>query len=362
MAYTNNDPNNFLNRVKMIPILDVCNFLGVEWKEQGGNKWCKVRPERTASALIRDDLNMYVDFGGTGKRSDVIQLVCDVKGMDRKDAIRYLADAFNIRSERQTTSKYQSQNDSKLAFWEYEKIGLSGDLATKNFTFDFEKQGIERIEEISSKYAMPMNDLRQKHPKVYEQLMWDQAIPYVQDLRNNYYLSIINLHHVLNITDFTQYPDLKKSLASDAEALRDAEYVLKRALAKTSIGAQEVGQYEPETDLKKLLAGEIRPSIGNQTKNQLASAAQNRKCEVWHKTIPWDKYFSRGLDQFPYSAYIKGDSVLLSYLSADYKQMKPLLDKMVGKPMLQDSIANAESKRQSHSYGAGTKTMQAPER
>lgn len=363
-AYNNDNWYEYLRRIKSIPITDICRHFGIQIEERGGKKWCKIRDERTSSVLLRDDLmpNMYVDFGGSNRRCDVIQFVCEYKNMERKDAIKYLSDAFNIKMERQNYYQRQNRDPNEVAFWEWEKIGLSGDMATKNFTFDFEKQSMEQVAEISAKYAMPMNDLRKKHPKIYEQLLWDQAIPFMRDLRNNYYLSVINLHHILKITDFSKHPDLKESLMADVKALQTAEEVFKRAADKTSIKALDEREYDPEKDLKKLLAGEIRPSIGNASKKELAAAAETRKCDVWHRPIPWDKFSSRGLDRFQHSAYIKGDDVLISYLSSDYKEIKPLFDKMAGKAPLQDAIKDAESKRQSSGTGAGGKTMHEPER
>lgn len=331
---------DYLERIKDISILDICQVLGIEVNKRGNKYWCKLRNERTASCVLNahKSPNTYCDFGGGGKEHDVIQFVSEALSLSRADAIKYLADKFNIVRER------QNNPNNELANWEYEKLGLCGDLATKNFTFDIERQGIARVAELSQKYGMPMNDLRQKHPKMYEQLLKDHALPTVRDLRNTYYLSLISLHNIMKMEDFSRYPDLKKSLLDDIKKLQTAEQLLKKACVKTSIKAMPVGDYDPDTDLKKILNGEIKPAFGNRNYAQINAAAKMLGCSVKYRTIPCDKYSYGALDRYPHSAFFKGDKVVVGYLEKDHEDIKPLFEKMMEKAPLHERIANAETK------------------
>lgn len=346
-----------LNLIKAIPILDVCYQLGIQVEKKGDRYWCKLRNERTASVRLNthESPNSYVDFGGSNRKSDVIQFVCEALNISRGDSIKYLANAFSIPSER------MDYHSTDLAIWEYEKIGMYGDLATKNFTFDLERQSVERVAELSSKYDMPMSDLRKKHPKIYEQLLRDKAVPFVRDLRNDYYLGLLQLH-LMKIDNLPSHPDLFKSLTDEIQALQNAERLLQKAAVKTSLKTFGIGVYDPVEDLKKLLAGEIKPSIGNRSYNQMQSAAKMLNCSVKYRTIPWEKFTFHGLSRFQHSAFFKGDKVVIGYLESDHNEIKPIFDKMMGRENLSSKIATAEKKRQETGQINRTKPSRTAER
>jgi len=210
---------------------------------------------------------------------------------------------------------------------------------------------------------MSMNELRQQHPKIYEQLLWDHAVPFVRDLRNEYYLSLMDLHQVFKLTDFSSTPQLRASLMKDIDRLQTAERILIKATTKTKINARAVGNYDPDKDLQKVLAGEIKPSFGNRTYDQMESAAKEKKCAVKYRTIPLEKYHpSRSLDRFPHNAFFKGPNVVIGYLETDHKELKPIFDKMSGKEALGDKIANAQSRHQSTDPSNHQKIQHEPSR
>lgn len=353
-----------LNEIKAIPILDVCQLLGIQWEIRGGKHWCRIRDERTASVLLHPEKtpNCYIDFGGTNKLSDVIQLVCDYNGMSRGDAIKYLAEAFNISPDKQNAAS------NELNSWEYEKIGLYGDLATKNFTFDIERQGIEKVAQLSQKYGIPMNELRKKHKKIYEQLLYDKALPHLLELRNNYYLNLINTYHMAHTADLRTLPSIYADLEASIKELRTAERLFKKAAEQTAIKAHDPREYEPNADLSKILTGELNPSFGSHDFDSLQSAAKAAGCNIGKRTVPCSSFTLKAFEKddpgeyYPFTAKYQGDQILIRYLECDYAALKPHLEKMSGRNSLSEKIDDAEKKRQCNSASTDKQVQHMAER
>lgn len=359
---TSNPGNDYIDKIKAIPILQVCQSLGIETVKHGSRHWCKLRTEKDESALLNTDKspNTYIDFGGSNKEGDVIQFVADYKGTDRSAAIKHLASAFNIR--------YEKQNPNELAIWEWKKIGLYGDIATKNFTFDLERQGIERVAELSEKYGMPMNELRKKHKKIYEQLLYDKALPHILDLRNNYYLSLINTYHMVHTTDFQTMPGIYAEMVKSIQDLCNAEQIFKRAAERTAINAHDPGNYEPNADLGKILSGELTPSFGSHDYDSLQEAAKAAGCKVRRWTVPCSGFTLKAFEKddpgeyYPFTAKYQGDQILIRYLECDYAALKPHLEKMSGRNSLSEKIDDAEKKRQCNSASTDKQVQHQAER
>ena len=358
----NNTGNDYIDKIKAIPILQVCQVLGIKTVKLGSRYWCKLRMEKDASTLLNTDKspNTYIDFGGSNKEGDVIQFVADYKGTDRSDAIRDLASAFNIR--------YEKQNPNELATWEWKKIGLYGDIATKNFTFDLERQGIQRVAELSEKYGMPMNELRKKHKKIYEQLLYDKALPHILDLRNNYYLTLINTYHMAHTTDLTTLPSVYDEMLKSIQELCTAEWIFKRAAERTAINAYDPGEYEPNADLGKILAGDLKPYFGTNDYDSLQDIATAMGCKVKRWTVPQANFTSKGFEKevageyYPFNATYQGDQIVIRYLACDYAALKPHLEMMSGRASLSEKISDAEKKRQCNTACSDKNVQHAAER
>jgi len=314
-----------MSQIRDIPIQDVCRYLGIPIIPKGGKLWCKLRDERTASTILHPESNTFHDFG-TNQHGDAVDIVCAVNGVSKAEAIRFLAEAFHISPET------PAQHSGQLSDWEYRQIGIAGDLATKNFSFDIERQGTQRVMQLSQRYGIPMNDLRRNHPRVYAQVLRQKAIPFVTGLRNTYYLDVFSQYSLAKSIGAAQAfssEQVRAEFVQEIEQLQRAESILLRACQHTSIQPRPVGSYEPESDLAKILSGDIKISLSEKSSWDMNRIAKARKTAVKYRTVDVGQYLSGKLDSFTHSAFLKKDTVVVGYLETDYRQIKAALDTMV---------------------------------
>ena len=223
----------------------------------------------------------------------------------------------------------------ELSSWEYAKIGLVGRMASMNFDFDLSRQSFDRVSELSLRYAMPMNALKVNHPRIYERLLKQRAIPYVRDLRNEYYSDVFSQYQLAkavgNVDVF--YSSVEKGAFSDKiRELQASERILERACAGTKLKAHPPGQYEPASDIGKLLSGEIKLELGSVSYGEMKKLSQERASPVKYRTVCFDGFLRTGVGDHPHTAFVKAGNVIVGYLEKDWKDVKPYLDKMGGAP------------------------------
>jgi len=321
--------NSLKEQLKQIPILDVCSqVLNITPEKRSSTYWCKCRAgERTASTRLYTDENCFYDYG-TNTGGDVIELVKYTLDVDFVTAVKMLQDAFHIPDPNEHTSVPRHT----LMDWEYNCIGLYGDRATKNFRFDVDRMSLDHIQQISEKYAMPMNELRKKHPKIYRRLLIEHALPYVRALRANYLLAVWNHYQFCckHVTpDYFYVGDMRQKFAEDLNPLIQAEHILRKAAYKTGISLSPPREYDPAKDLDSLLSGTAKPDLGKLTYAELQSLAREKGCNIRYRTVPYDNFCPTGkLEQFPYSAFLKSGNVTIGYLETDHSALDPILDAM----------------------------------
>jgi len=319
-----------MDQMRQIPILDVCrNMLHLDCEQKSGRTWCKTRPERTASTLIHEDKNTFYDFG-TQEHGDVIHLVSYVWNMDTKTAINALAKAYDIQPQNASTGL----DPNELSLWEYEKIGLSGDSATKNFDFNYDHLSIERMYELSRQYDMPMNQLRKKHPKIYEKILRNKSFPYIRDLRNEYYLSVWTHYQMMKAIgkpNLFYAPDHIALFDAQIKELQRAERILNRAIHNTKISPLPDRKYDVAEDLSLLLKGEIKPALGPASYNAMKQAARKEGSAIKYKVFDYDSYIKNMLhytDGLQYSAFLTAGRIVIGYLEKDEAQFRSFFEKM----------------------------------
>lgn len=321
--------NELKEQLKQIPILEVCStVLNITPIKRSNTYWCKCRPEeRTASTRLYIDDNRFYDYG-SHVGGDVIELVRYTLGIDFVSAARRIQDAFHIHDDRQgvQASRYD------LMDWEYQAIGLYGDRATKNFSFDVERMPMERIQQISEKYAMSMNELRIKHPKTYRRLLLEKALPYLRSLRTNYLISVWNHYLFCNrhvTPEYFYMADLRRQFADDLKPFEAAERILRKAVRNTGIKLPDEPTYDPASDLDRLLAGQEKPALGNMTYNELQTLATENNCRVKYRTVPYDNFCAEQLlSRYPHIAFLKSGNVTIGYLETDQPALSIALDAM----------------------------------
>lgn len=351
-----------LTRIKEIPILEVCNVLGIETKDKGrGDYLCSIRPDdKSPSTYIHTTgsrKNTFYDFGG--EHGDIIKMVSLVKGITIGEAIQFLGETFHI-----SPNNAERSDPNDLADYEYAKIGLYADLATKNFDFD-PNLTQDKLMSISMKYRMPLRQLRKKHPKIYEKLLWQRAIPFVQELRNMYYLSVWNDYkfaEALGIPDLFYTGSGKAHLDETIVLLNKSEILLKRAIAGTTITPRDPQKYDPIEDYRKLASGELKPSLPNVSSfKEMQKASRVSKSALKTRDFSYEDYLDalhnispQELNQLDlrFSAFFKAGRVVVRFLEKDidkinriFQQDKSKINTTVN---LSLKIADAKAKQAQH--------------
>lgn len=354
-----------LSQIKQIPITDVCqSFLGIECFQRSGKTWCKTHSERTASTLLHEEENTFYDFG-THRHGDVIELVSYVMDIEKKDAIKMLAEAYGVEA----LDLRKDRDPNELTYFEYARIGIAGEIATKNFEFNVDRMPYERIIEISQKYSsLDMNELRKKHPKMYEKVLRQKALPFVRNLRNEYFLDLWAQYKLTcdigNPSLFFR-PDSIAFFDNQIKDLQQTERILARAVQGTSIVLRPTREYDPAKDIEMLSKGEIKPVMGTASYPEMQDAAKETNCSVKYRTVDYGKYVEHMMDEgedLLYSAFLQSGRVVIGYLEADLERFKPFFEKMKPTPAKTEGERSNSYQRTQSAHRNAEKKRQEPER
>lgn len=340
-----------LKEIENIPILDVCSHFGIPVSYQGQKPWCKLRPnEKTASTILHTEdtgrykANTFYDFG-VHESGNNITLACMMLGLNRDDdadryhAIQYLAEAFHIAAKGHDGFYAGSLTNSQ-----YAKIGLYGDLATKNFRFDTAHMDLEKIREISEKYAIPMNQLKKDHPYTFERLLKRISIPLIEEARNSLYMDIwVGRESVQKAKAAGELVFQRQDYDEDIRWLRDADAIFDRAIIGTRLKSFQNKEYDPDTILKKIDSGEIKPKFGSRSFRQMQKLAKRQQTIVKYRALEVCPVYLEGADifgEYPYSAFLDKGKAMVGYLEKDLDALRPVLDRFAwrGSDRLNDRI------------------------
>lgn len=312
-------------KLKSIPILDVCTFLGIPVETRGGKYWCKIRNERTSSVLLHTDKNIFYDFGSQEK-GDNLQLTALVLDCPLKEAVDKLATHFGIEPEHRDPAAPREISD-----WEYQIIGLYGDLATKNFSFNVERMSIPRLKEISDKYSMSMNELKRSHIKTYEKILVQKAVPHLRMLRDNYLLDLYQEYTFLREAGLESLfcrPENLDRFHNEIETLQRAEKIFGQCITGTSLTPWKSSlQFDPYADLQTLFKGKIAPQMGTLGYTQIKSLAEEKKSTVKYKAVDYASYMISSLNRLPHSAFLRCEKVIVGYLDCDREKITKALQR-----------------------------------
>lgn len=336
-----------ISAIKDIPILDVADRLGIHVQKRGKNYWCKVRDEKNPSVVLHPDRNSYYDFGNQA-HGDVISFVQYARNLSNGAAIRYLGETFGL----EPNMTQQQLLDRPLTNWEYSRIGLHGDMATKNFVFPIEEASMDELCEISQYYQMPLNKLSEKEPEVYRDLIQQTAVPFVDALRNSYYLDVWNHFHLVyamgdNSINLFRSQKVRDRFREDTTALNRAERILFRACKNAGLEVPEPLQHDPVSVIRQLLHGNLTITLGNRNSATLCEQAQQAGCLVCEADLPFYSYFDDRLLSFPHAAQYRAGKVTVQYLSSDASSIDPILEDLRSIPnrSLEQKIALAQQKK-----------------
>ncbi|WWU66782.1 CHC2 zinc finger domain-containing protein (plasmid) [Clostridium baratii] len=251
-----------VNRLKELPIKEVCEQLGLELKRGSNNKlWTKIRNEKSSSCCINLDKNYWYDFG-LGLGGDTIKLVQEVRGITPKEAIKELATMFGIEGENVKNNFYLSKDDYKL-------IGIEPDRATLNLDINLEKQSIEEIKEIEKIYGRSMNELANYDKNKFLEIIKEKSLPV---LIENVALLEGNLNKYKDLFKEKDEPDLEVYLYK--KGLDDLDgAITKKASILKNIGLEkecdEIMKYKSkfEKDIKKYMKENSLENVFVEVKN-----------------------------------------------------------------------------------------------
>lgn len=314
-----------------VPIEDVLALHGIYPNSKG---WYSLRSEDdTPSAHIDKNKrygNTIHDFG-VSNTFNPISLTMFLRDVDAYEASQILGETFGLTpiSKNKTTSDVVSD-------WEWCKIGVQPDMASKNMDFFPEKYGEERTRTYAEKYRMSVNELRKEDSSVYERVVRSRAIPYVLDLKNSYYRALYswnNLNKALNIESKIEDLIKNEEISELAKDLSLAEEILKKAIKRTSI-TFKTGVYNVKSDFYKVVEGKISFEIGKDSHYDIKCAAFQDKVKPYYCLVSLDDYnklVENGLENMRFSAFQKGEEVNLVFLPTDSNRFLFLLKSLRGK-------------------------------
>ncbi len=187
-----------LDKIKEIPLEDVCNRLGVHTSPKGKKLWCDIRGEKTPSCCINTDKNYWYDFGSsTG--GDVIKFVSEVEKIDAKEAIYKLADMFGIEPENSIENK--NKHNFYISNSDYRKIGIEPTRATLNLDINLDKQSIEEVTRLEKAFSKSMNELANSNEDLFLDVLNKKSIPIIYNNIKNYYDCLNRIEDYINEKD-----------------------------------------------------------------------------------------------------------------------------------------------------------------
>lgn len=187
-----------LDKIKEIPLEDVCNRLGIHTSSKGKKLWCDIRGEKTPSCCINTDKNYWYDFGSsTG--GDVIKFVSEVEKIDAKEAIYKLADMFGIEPE--NSIENQNKHNFYISNLDYRKIGIEPTRATLNLDINLDKQSIEEVTRLEKAFSKSMNELANSNEDLFLDVLNKKSIPIVYNNIKNYYDCLNRIEDYINEKD-----------------------------------------------------------------------------------------------------------------------------------------------------------------
>ncbi len=357
-------------RVNEIPITEVCKHFGLAITLRNREPWCKLRDNETIPSTVlhteargRFKENTYHDFG-TNESGDNVSLACRLLGLNREDkedryqAAKYLSEAFYIPFK-----DMDFRSAGELSNLEYHRIGLYGDLASKNLSFDPAHMTNKEMQENSEKYNMPMNQLKKAFPRTYEGLLKTVSIPHLQNARNNYYMNLWTARLVLReICGEDAKIPVSKEIEAEADELRAIEKSLNRAIHGTHMDPMPLHDYDPESVLARMDNGELQPNFGAKTKKQMERLAKANHTEIKYRMLDLESILYDGKDIFgdiPYSAFFVDGKAMVGYLSSHYSLIRSILEEYAVKKQpskqqaFQDKLKDAGERVTGHTESSG---------
>lgn len=302
-----------LEAIKEIPIKTILDDLGYK---RARNGMYNIRGEKTASVKVYENTNSYYDFG-CASGGNVINLIKETQNMDIKDSINFLGERYSVPYEQigiqtQEKSFYLSSKD-------WADLGIDFKIASKNYIPNPKLTSKEHTNIIRKLSKINMNDLINKEPSIFKDIIQHNVIPLYINKRNRY---LYNMYISCNS---------QQLFKGDISLIRDIHNDLSKQdfliLQKNYENLEKIKQFIPDLKIDKLSVNyeKDKQNINNKSIEIGYFSHSDMKQLQGIKnylTIPYKNFkeFENQATTFPYSAFLKGDKVTITILNKDKTQ------------------------------------------
>lgn len=280
------EPFYNLDKIKEIPLEDVCNRLGIHTSSKGRKLWCDIRGEKTPSCCINTDKNYWYDFGSsTG--GDVIKFVSEVEKIDLKEDIYILADMFGIEPENNIEN--QNKYNLYISNSDYRKIGIEPTRATLNLDINLEKQSLDEVIKLEKAFSKSMNELANSNEELFLEVLNKKSIPIIYNNIKNYYDCLSRIEDYINE---------KENILTGFHSLETQLYMnYSKELADTLNNQLDILS---KTNIDKIVGFDIKENKVDFKKNinDIFSVCLENGVEVLSQEIPEHNKVIKNLDEF----------------------------------------------------------------
>jgi hypothetical protein len=207
---------------------------------------------------------------------------------------------------------------------------------------------LDRIQEISDKYAMPMNQLKKEHPYTFERLLKRVSIPLIDTFRNSLYMDIwIGRETARKAAAGGQLVFQQQEYSEDIRQLQEMDEIFNRAIIGTHLKEFPNREYDPAVILRKIDIGEIKPKLGSRSFRQMQKLAKKQQTTVKYRPLDACAIYLQGeevLGSIPYSAFLDKGKAVFGYLEKDYEKLCPIFERFSWRDpsRLQEKLQDAE--------------------
>lgn len=275
-----------LDKIKEIPLEDVCNRLGIITSSKGKKIWCDIRGEKTPSCCINTDKNYWYDFGSS-QGGDVIKFISEVEKLEPKEAIYRLADMFGI--EPKNSIENQNKHNFYISNSDYRKIGIEPTRATLNLDINLEKQSLNEVIKLEKAFSKSMNELASSNEELFLEVLNKKSIPIVYNNIKNYYDCLNRIEDYINEKD---------NLVDGFHSLETQLYMnYSKELADTLNNQLDILS---KTNINKIIGFEIKENKVDFQKHMddIFSVCLENGIEVFSQESPDHNKVIKNLDEF----------------------------------------------------------------
>lgn len=275
-----------LDKIKEIPLEDVCNRLGIITSSKGKKIWCDIRGEKTPSCCINTDKNYWYDFGSS-QGGDVIKFISEVEKLEPKEAIYKLADIFGIEPENNIEN--QNKHNFYISNSDYRKIGIEPTRATLNLDINLEKQSLNEVIKLEKAFSKSMNELASSNEELFLEVLNKKSIPIVYNNIKNYYDCLNRIEDYINE---------KYNLVDGFHSLETQLYMnYSKELADTLNNQLDILS---KTNINKIIGFEIKENKVDFQKHMddIFSVCLENGIEVFSQESPDHNKVIKNLDEF----------------------------------------------------------------